>query len=361
MNMDAPWTATFGDHFLAFLRKAIPFAELRHNALMPQTRVVSWTSPWEAPPKARRCRSFADGSSLSLSTPLVLAAGANKAARSLDAFASVGFGAVTVGTATLRPRRGNPLRPRANTVEPLGAIQNAMGLNNPGVDVLARRVEASREACESAGLRVGFSISEDPSLLAGEDPDDNLLACLSRAYPVADYLEVNLSCPNTGHERLDQAWDRVERLLGKISEFRERQARRLPIWIKLSPDLADDGLLAAIGSVARSGLTGTVLSNTWPASHGFWPDGAQLPRLSEVGRPGLRGGLSGRPLYGHTLERIRLASRLAPGLSHLASGGVETGAQVRELLEAGADLVEIYSVLAFRWLAGRKIVGEFCR
>jgi len=360
MNMNAPWTATFGDRFLAFLRQAIPFAELRHNSLMPQTRVLSWTCPWEAPDKARRSRSFSDGTSLSLRTPLILAAGANKAARCLDAFASVGFGAVTVGTATLRPRQGNPLRPRANTVESLGAIQNAMGLNNPGIETLARRVEASRPACEAAGVLVGFSVAEDPCLLADEDPDANLLGCLARAYPVADYLEVNLSCPNTGHERLDQAWERVERLLGKISEFRERESRRLPIWIKLSPDLTDEGLGSAMESVARSGLTGTVLANTWPAAHGFWPDGTQLPRLSEVGRPGLRGGLSGRPLYGHTLERIRLASRLAPGLSHLASGGVETGMQVRELLEAGADFVEAYSVVAFRWLAGRKMVEEFC-
>jgi dihydroorotate dehydrogenase len=359
--VNRPWTPTLGDRFLSGLRKAIPFPELRHEALMPTARALSIFLPWDPPASAATARAFRDGTSLSLRTPLILAAGANKAARCLDAFASVGFGAVTVGTATLRPRAGNPLKPRVHTLEGTDAIQNAMGLNNPGIRRLAERIERSRPACEEAGLAVGLSISEDPSLLPGEDPDANVLECLALAYPVSDYLELNLSCPNTGHDRLDSAWDRIERLLGKVSDFRERQGRRIPLWVKLSPDLTGDGLQAALETVQRSGLTGSVLSNTWPAASGTWPDGSDLPRLQEVGRPGLRGGLSGRPLYSRTLQSLRQAREAAPGLSHLAVGGVETGAQARELLDSGADFVECYSVLAFRWLAGRKIVEECSR
>lgn len=356
--MNTTWTPDLGDRFLALLRKGIPFPEFRHESLMPTARVLSWTSPWEAPSHLATARTFQDGTSLSLATPLVLAAGANKQARCLDAFAGLGFGAVTVGTATLRPRSGNPLKPRVHTLETFAAIQNAMGLNNPGVEVLARRIERARPACDEAGIRIGLSISEDPTLLPGEDADANVLACLAHAYPVSDYLELNLSCPNTGHDRLDQAWDRVERLLAKVSQFRERQARRIPLWVKLSPDLSEAAFVEAIETVRRSGLTGTVLSNTWPATTGTWPGGSGLPKLDEVGRPGLRGGLSGRPLYPHTLACLRKAVELAPELSHLASGGVETGAQARELLQAGATFVECYSVLAFRWLAGRKIAQE---
>lgn len=356
--MNRPWNHTFGDRFLALLRQAIPFPELRHESLMPTARALSLFLPWEAPDAAAVTRTFHDGTSLSLATPLILAAGANKAARCLDAFAAMGFGAVTVGTATLRPRQGNPLKPRVYTLEDSGAIQNAMGLNNPGIRTLATRIARARPACERASLAVGLSISEDPSLLPGEDADANVLECLSLAYPVSDYLELNLSCPNTGHDRLDQAWDRIEGLLEKVSSFRERQSRRIPLWVKLSPDLAGESLQAALDTVKRSGLTGSVLSNTWPAASGTWPDGAPLPKLLEVGRPGLRGGLSGRPLYGRTLESLRQAKAHAPALSHVAVGGVETGAQLRELLDNGADLVECYSVLAFRWLAGRKIVEE---
>ena len=356
--MNRPWTHTFGDNFLTWLRQAIPYPELRHESLMPTARALSLFLPWEAPDAAAVTRHFADGTSLSLKTPLILAAGANKGARCLDAFASMGFGAVTVGTATLRARSGNPLKPRVYTLEDTGTIQNTMGLNNPGIRVLASRIEHARHACEEVGLAVGLSISEDPSLLPGEDPDANVLECLALAYPVSDYLELNLSCPNTGHDRLDQAWDRIERLLEKVSAFREKQAKRIPLWVKLSPDLTGDSLQAALETVQRSGLTGSVLSNTWPAASGTWPDGTPLPKLHEVGRPGLRGGLSGRPLYPRTLSSLQQAKAFAPELSHIAVGGVESGAQVKELLDNGADLVECYSILAFRWLAGRKIVQE---
>jgi dihydroorotate dehydrogenase len=302
---------------------------------------------------------FSDGSSgLSLRTPLVLAAGASKGARFLPAFASFGFGAVTVGTATLRPRAGNPLHPRVRTVEEFAVIQNAMGLGNPGVHELVRRISLQRAACEEVDLAVGVSVAEDPDLFPGESPDENLLSCLEAAWPVSDYVEINLSCPNTGHERLDREWDRIRRLLGEIGGFRGRQIRRKPIWIKLSPDLGDEALSIALESVREAGLTGAILSNTWPASRGSWPDGSPLPELPELGRPTLRGGLSGRPLFARTLQGVQRAKLLQPELSIVGCGGVETGGQARSLLEAGADLVQIYTVLAFRWLAARRIVSE---
>jgi dihydroorotate dehydrogenase len=265
---------------------------------------------------------------------------------------------VTVGTATLRPRRGNPLHPRVRTVEEFGAIQNAMGLNNPGIRELARRISDHRAACEACGLLVGISIAEDPDLLAGESPDRNVLDCLEIAWPEADYLEINISCPNTGHERLDRAWDRIRRLLEEVRDFRERQPVRKPVWVKLSPDLSEAAFATALESVRSADLTGAVLFNTWPASSGTWPDGGALPDLPELGRPTLRGGLSGRPLFPSTLRGIRQARRLEPGLSVVASGGVETGGQFLASREAGADLVQIYTVLAFRWLAGRRILSE---
>lgn len=355
-----PYALDFMDLFLEQIRASIPSAELRHESLAPMARAWQFLSPWSSPARAATTVAFADGSpSLSLRSPLVLAAGAVKYARHLDAFASFGFGAVTVGTATLRPRRGNPLHPRVKTLEEDGAIQNAMGLNNPGIEVLARRIDDARPACDSEGLVVGISVAEDPDLLPGESADDNVLACLAGAWPVADYFELNLSCPNTGHERLDRAWDRVDRLLGRVSAFRERQATRKPFWVKLSPDLSDTTVALAMESIRKAGLTGAVLFNTWPAGSGTWPDGSELPALPDVGRPGLKGGLSGRPLYPDTIRGLRAARPHAQGLSLVASGGVEMGAQVMALREAGADLVQIYSVLAFRWMAARRIVEEF--
>lgn len=359
MIQQPPYPVQLMDLFLEQIRLSVPWAEFRHDSLAPMARACQFFLPWQPPRKAEVQLKLQDGSTpLSLRTPLVLAAGAAKHARHLDAFASFGFGAVTVGTATLRPRRGNPLMPRVKTLEDEGAIQNAMGLNNPGIETLARRIDASRLACDTEGLLVGVSVAEDPDLLSGESADDNVLACLEAAWPVADYIELNLSCPNTGHERLDRAWDRVDRLLGKVSDFREHQDVRKPLWVKLSPDLSDDTIGMALESIRAAHLTGAILFNTWPAAQGSWPDGEPLPTLGEVGRPGLKGGLSGRPLYSGTIRGMRAAKPHARNLSLVASGGVETGAQVDALREAGADLVQIYSVLAFRWMAARRIVDE---
>jgi len=354
-----PYEDTLPDRFLAAVRDTIPSAELRHESLALLAQCFRLTSRWEPPPSAACTLTFQDGSTpLSLRTPLVLAAGASKGARFLPAFATLGFGAVTVGTATLRPRSGNPLHPRVRTVEEFGAIQNAMGLNNPGIRELARRISDHRPACEERGLLVGISIAEDPDLLAGESPDRNVLDCLEIAWPEADYVEINISCPNTGHERLDRSWDRIHRLLEDVRDFRERQSVRKPIWVKLSPDLSEAAFAIALESVRSAGLTGAVLFNTWPASSGIWPQGDPLPDLPELGRPTLRGGLSGRPLFPSTLRGVLQAKRSEPGLSILACGGVEAGSQLLALREAGADLVQIYTVLAFRWLAGRRILSE---
>lgn len=353
------FTPTIADKFLAFLRENIPSAEFRHESMAPTARFLQCFAPWQPPRGAARKTYFADGSRpLETRTPLMLAAGAAKQARCLSALASFGFGAATVGTATLRPRKGNPLHPRVRTVEESRAIQNAMGLNNPGIDALVRRIADQRFGIDSEGLRVGISIAEDPDLLPQESPDANVLGCLAVAYPEADYLELNLSCPNTGHERLDRAWDRIRRLLGEVSEFRERQSAKKPFWVKLSPDLADESFATALGTVREAGLTGVVLFNTWPAAHGTWPGGEPLPELPELGRPGLLGGLSGHPLFPRTLDGIRQAAALRTGLSLVACGGVETGSGASDLLDAGADLVQLYSVLAFRWAAARRISEE---
>ncbi|MBK8802057.1 MAG: hypothetical protein IPN71_08360 [Fibrobacteres bacterium] len=351
---------TFADRFLAAIRETIPAAELRHEMLAVLAEAARVASPWRAPLARSVELSFQDGSCpMRLESPLVLAAGASKKAWFLPAFASMGFGAVTVGTATMRSRKGNPLHPRVRTVEEFGAIQNAMGLNNPGIQVLASRIARSRDRLAQDGLLVGISIAEDPDLLPDESPDRNLLDCLAVAWPEADYIEINLSCPNTGHERLDRAWDRIRRLMGEVSSFREAQTTKKPIWIKLSPDLTEETLGQALASIRQAGLTGAVLFNTWPATQGVWPSGEALPELPELGRPQLRGGLSGRPLYPRTLLGIEQARRAEPGLSYLACGGVETGLQASELREAGADLVQLYTVMAFRWMAARRILQEW--
>jgi dihydroorotate dehydrogenase len=350
---------TLADRLLGMIRENIPSAEFRHESMAPLARAMQFFAPWQAPRSAKRRIEFADGStSLALRSPLMLAAGAAKQARYLSAFASFGFGAVSVGTATLRARRGNPLHPRVRTVEEFRAIQNAMGLNNPGIESLVRRIAAQRYDIENEGLLVGISVAEDPDLFPDESPDGNVLACLAAAWPEADYIELNLSCPNTGHERLDRAWDRIRRLLGKSSEFRDRQNTKKPFWVKLSPDLSPEVFAMALETVREAGLTGVILFNTWPAAHGTWPDGTPLAELPELGRPGLLGGLSGHPLFGRTLDGIRQAKDLSTGLSLIGCGGIETGSEASDLLDAGAELVQLYSVLAFRWLAARRINEE---
>ncbi|MDZ7748794.1 MAG: dihydroorotate dehydrogenase (quinone) [Halofilum sp. (in: g-proteobacteria)] len=220
---------------------------------------------------------------LRLPNPVGLAAGLDKNADHVDALGALGFGFLEVGTVTPRPQPGNP-RPRLFRVPGHEALINRMGFNNKGVEHAAARLERRRYR-GVVGVNIGKN-RDTPLAQAGDDYG----RCLERIHALADYVAVNVSSPNTPGLRELQAGPALERLLGGLAERRARlesgTSRRVPLLVKIAPDIDDDGLAAIAHAVLASGLDGVIATNT-TADH------ASVAGCRHAAE---EGGLSGAPL-----------------------------------------------------------------
>ena len=265
-----------------------------------------------------------------------LAAGLDKNAACIDALGALGFGFVEVGTVTPRPQAGNP-RPRIFRILEADAIVNAMGFPNEGVDAACARLRARR----FAGV-CGVNIGKNATTPLAEAAAD-YTHCLRAVYPWADYVAINVSSPNTPGLRQLQAEEHLtpllETLLGARSQLAAQTGRRVPLLVKLSPDLTDADLEGLVAVVRALGIDGVIATNTT----------VQRPGLAAVPDAARPGGLSGPPL--HTLATSvvrRLRARLPAGLPIIGVGGICSLDSARGMLEAGADLIQIYTGLIYR-------------
>ncbi|GHV11803.1 hypothetical protein AGMMS49938_03160 [Fibrobacterales bacterium] len=342
----------FDDKVLGFIRWIFKNnAEFRHSCLR-WVAVLSQLLPDECLP-LKRTITFSDGSkALNLSSPIILAAGANKNAKSISAYSNLGFGGITVGTATRNFRSGNPHRPRVGLDEFNRLIYNSMGLNNDGISSVAERVKKQIEKSHNRGMAVGISVAETPTVTDEASRLQDILETFTIGYGVADYIEVNVSCPNTGEERLDLDTKFMKSVFEGIDNFRKTESQRKSVYAKLSPDLTEKQLCSILDLLAPLGVNGVILGNTYPSEHLFY----DLPILNAKGTSG---GISGRPLYENTFRKTIFAKKHFPSLSVVACGGIDHGLKVRDLLNEGADFVQAYSVSAFRWNAIKKMNREF--
>lgn len=311
-------------------------------------------------PDLRRIVNFPDHSNaLYFGNPVVLAAGANKTALRISDFANTGFGGITVGTATRHKRIGNTHRPRLGFVECDRIIHNSMGLNNDGIQAIAARVDTQLVKAHNKGLCVGLSVAETPGLVDESERLEDIIETFRKAYKVADYVEVNVSCPNTGEERHDLDTRFMERTFSEIMKHRASLALRKAVYAKLSPDLTERQLLSVLDVLTGLGVNGVILGNTFPSMKGGSLD-LQTPvsKLPILTHDGARGGISGRPLYRNTFWAVNYVKNRYPDLSVVACGGVDHGAKVWDLLNLGADFVQAYSVVAFRWMAAHVMNAE---
>jgi len=341
----------FDDKLLAFIRYVLKnHAEFRHSCL----GLVAKYSPIFGGEirEEKRIIGFSDGCHpVNLCSPLVLAAGANKNGKNINDYANLGLGGITVGTATRNFRIGNAHKPRVGLDEFNRLIYNSMGLNNDGIETISARVEAQIGNARRNNFAVGISVAETPGIAEDKCLQD-LLETFSIAYKTADYLEVNVSCPNTGEGRLDLDTEFMSQAFGSIENFRKAAPCRKAVYAKLSPDLTDKQLLSLLELLSQYGVNGVILGNTYPSEKLFYC----LPVLNDKGTSG---GISGRPLYENTFRKTVLAKKHFPNFSVVACGGIDHGLKVRDLLNEGADFVQIYSVLALRWMAGQKMMREF--
>ncbi len=364
-NNDYDYKLSKGDRLLALIRSVFRKSpEFRHDSLKHVARFAPYI-PFlggkpDLCPEQKTVICFQDGSlPVTLASPIILAAGANKTAVRIADYANLGFGGISVGTVTRRFREGNTHRPRIGFLERDRAIYNSMGLNNDGVEKIASRVKAQIDRAHRNGLSVGISVAETPGLLSEEEKLADVLECFGLAYPAADYLEINASCPNTGESRLDLDTRFIKTLFGEVMRFRNAQPVKKAVYAKLSPDLSDEALAATLGALSEIGVSGVVVGNTYPTKKiGALSTEARYEDLNVLRADGDKGGLSGRPLYPNTYRMTNFVKSRFPQLSVIACGGIDHGKKIFDLLRAGADAVECYSVCAFRWMPAHAMRRE---
>ena len=276
-----------------------------------------------------------------------LAAGMDKDGDCIDALGRLGFGCVEIGTVTPRPQAGNP-PPRLFRLIAQEAIINRMGFNNPGIAVGVANVRKSKTF---QGI-IGFNIGKNKDT-PNENAADDYLTCLRQAYPVADYIAVNLSSPNTPGLRDLQGAEASARLLGRLKTAQQELAaeygRQVPLLFKIAPDLDE----AQIRELARvfldGGLDGVIATNTT----------VDRAAVAEHPRAGEAGGLSGRPLLDKSTEVLRaFASHLGGRIPLIGVGGIASVADARAKIQAGAALVQIYTSFIYQ---GPKLVRDLAR
>jgi dihydroorotate dehydrogenase len=283
---------------------------------------------------------------LSFSNRIGLAAGFDKNAVAVDGWFSLGFGHVEIGTVTPKAQPGNP-RPRVYRLAGHEAIINRMGFPNEGAERAAARLRSRRRS----GV-VGVNIGKNATTPLERAVDDYLF-CLRMVFPVADYVTVNVSSPNTaGLRSLQDTEQLVPLLSGVVAESRElekRHGRRVPVVLKISPDLTTPELRELARAAASIPVAGIIATNTTISRDAVAGD----PRAQETG------GLSGRPLLAKSSATVRtLREELGPAMPIIGVGGVASAADARTLRQAGADLVQAYTAMVYR---GPRLVHELAQ
>jgi dihydroorotate dehydrogenase len=320
----------------ALILRRLP-AEAVHSASMAGLRIISATPGLAG--LLRRLLAPADPAltvralGLEFPGPLGLAAGYDKNATAYQALGAFGFGFVEIGTVTGEPQPGNP-KPRLFRLPADRAIVNRMGFNNHGSIRVAQRLRRRGRRHVIVGVNIGKSKAVPEHAAAGD-----YVKSAERLAPYADYLVVNVSSPNTPGLRNLQAVERLRPLLRAVLQTLERvPGRRVPLLVKIAPDLADDDIDAVADLAVELGLDGIVATNTTIARDGLTGD----PRAAEPG------GLSGAPLKQRSLDVLkRLSGRVGDRLVLISAGGIETADDAWERLRNGATLVQGYTGLIY--------------
>ncbi len=275
---------------------------------------------------------------LDFSSPFGVAAGFDKDAKYALGLGALGFGHVEVGTITARPQPGND-RPRLFRLTADRALINRMGFNNRGAAAAARVLERARRRRGRPILGVNLGKNRD---VAVADAIPNYLESTRILAPLADYLVVNVSSPNTPGLRGLQELDQLRPLLTAVLSVAERaegETRRpVPLLVKIAPDMDDEQVSAITALAVELGLAGLIATNTTVARDGLTTDPAKVEAMGA-------GGLSGVPLAARSIEILRVVRAAAPdpAFTVISVGGVESAADIRERLAAGATLVQGYT------------------
>jgi dihydroorotate dehydrogenase len=263
---------------------------------------------------------------ITFKNPVGLAAGFDKNAVLFDEFENYGFGFVEIGTVTPRPQDGNPKKRIFRLVED-EAIINRMGFNNDGVEAIVERLKK-----RNSDIIIGGNIGKN-KLTPNENAIEDYLICFKALFDVVDYFVVNVSSPNTPNLRALQDKEPLTKLLNSLQEENNKEQNPKPILLKIAPDLTDEQLLDIIDIVKATEIAGIVATNTTISR-----DNLSSNKKEETG------GLSGKPVAKRSTEVIRfLAEKSNKAFPIIGVGGIYSASDAKEKLDAGADLIQLYS------------------
>jgi dihydroorotate dehydrogenase len=259
---------------------------------------------------------------------------------------NLGFGFIEVGTVTPRAQPGNP-KPRMFRLPESEALINRLGFNNQGLDAFLANVQ--RSTWRSRGGIIGLNIGKNADTPIEQAADDYLIG-LSGVYPHADYITVNISSPNTKNLRALQGEHELDQLLSQLAIRRlalaEQHQKRVPLAVKIAPDLTEEQLDIIAEVLPRHGIDGVIATNTTLAR-----EAVQGQKYADEA-----GGLSGAPLHARSLQVItRLRAKLGAEFAIIGVGGIMSGQHAAEKMAAGANAVQLYTGLIYR---GPSLVAE---
>jgi len=278
--------------------------------------------------------------SLTFPNPVGLAAGFDKDGKHIEGLACLGFGFIEVGTVTPLPQDGNP-RPRLFRLPKDRALINRMGFNNEGLEALAARLKKLREKGVPGGLVIGGNIGKNKAT-PNEQAENDYLKSFEALFPRVDYFVVNVSSPNTPGLRDLQEKEPLTRLLNLLQEKNKAQQSPKPILLKIAPDLTDSQLDDIADIVRATGLAGVIATNTTISRNNLRTSEAEIAAIGA-------GGLSGAPVRERATTVIRyLREKLGKETVIIGVGGIDSPASAQEKLDAGADLVQVYTGLVYK-------------
>jgi dihydroorotate dehydrogenase len=280
---------------------------------------------------------------LTFKNPVGLAAGFDKDAKLYNELSNFGFGFIEIGTLTPKSQAGNP-KQRLFRLKEDSAIINRMGFNNGGVEAAIERLQKPSKDLKKAGVLIGGNIGKNKTT-PNEQATDDYVICFNALFDDVDYFVVNVSSPNTPNLRALQDKEPLTELLNTLQKLNSEKPVSKPILLKIAPDLTDEQLLDIIDIVHDTKIAGVIATNTTISREGL-----ESENKKEVG------GLSGKPLTQRSTEVIRfLAEKSNKTFPIIGVGGIHSAEDALEKLEAGADLVQLYTGFVYE---GPKLVKD---
>lgn len=268
--------------------------------------------------------------------PVGLAAGLDKNGECIDAFATMGFGFIEVGTVTPLPQPGNE-KPRLFRLPAANAIINRMGFNNKGVDYLVEQVKRA----EYKGV-LGINIGKN-KITPEENALDDYLICLRKVYEYSSYVTINISSPNTPGLRNLQYGDALDTLLGGLkieqSKLADQHGKYVPLLVKIAPDLTSEELTSIAHSLMKNNIDGVIATNTTLSRDAV----KGLPHCDEAG------GLSGAVLQSQSQKiSTDLVTLLDGQMPVIGVGGIDSSASAQDRFRSGAQLIQVYTSFIYK-------------